>query len=137
MISETENVSMPCRVRLRGGNRSVVYSALCVGQRVSVRVDNHTEWWPCHLFVFRVKAVCVPVRSMEEVFLRDEKPMDPGWYVTVTCWDSNEGGLPGVNFWNGEKFISGEPITSFRKNTFGTGAEARSWLDAHYDEVGW
>lgn len=70
---------------------------------------------------------------MDEVFMIDEAPPNHGWYVTVTL----EGGTPGVNFWNGEEFITNEAIESFHNHTFVTSIDAIAWLYDHYDEVCW
>ena len=59
-----------------------------------------------------------------------EKPVKPGWYATLHCWDAQEGIFPGSNYWDGEYWDESLPFTAYA-GPFDDERSAEQWADDH------
>jgi len=60
-----------------------------------------------------------------------DKPLSPGWYAVVKCWEPSEGYFPDANFWDGQSWQERQPILQRSPVSFDTQVAARAWADAH------
>ena len=51
--------------------------------------------------------------------------LTPGWYPTLTCFDPEEGAIPGAHHWDGSRFVGS------------TASRVSAWIpERHDDEQG-
>lgn len=63
-----------------------------------------------------------------------EDPIEPGWYATLTCWDTAEGIFPGADQWDGKRWTRGRGPTAYT-GPFPDQPEALRWARAHNPET--
>lgn len=69
--------------------------------------------------------------AIEFISVYDTKPSSEGWYAVLSCFDPNEGFFPVGDFWDGEKFVSGLPVSNWVDVVFNTEQEAERFAHKH------